>query len=77
MYLLIELFPQCKKEKQMSRFQKLSHVLWYCQYHHVHLLVKVPPKEKQRFKFSRSFHPCEEKSIGGTIFGQQVIALIP
>jgi len=23
----------------MSRFQKLSHVLWYCQ-----LLVKVPPK---------------------------------
>jgi len=22
-----------KRKRQMSRFQKLSHVLWYCQYH--------------------------------------------
>jgi len=38
MYFLIELFPQVKKEIQMSRFQKLSHVLWYCHYH----IVFVP-----------------------------------
>ena len=38
MYRLIELFPQVKKEIQLSRFQKLSHVLWYCQYH----IVFVP-----------------------------------
>ena len=27
-----------KRKRQMSRFQKLSHVLWYCQYH----IVFVP-----------------------------------
>jgi putative transposase len=88
MLLLFKLSPQLRKENHISRFSKLSHVLWHCQYHiiwvpkyryriltgevarevhnciniycarldceivelnvqadHVHLLVKVPPKQ--------------------------------
>ena len=39
LYLLAELCPQPNHgERIMSRFEKLTHVLWYCQYH----IVWVP-----------------------------------
>ncbi len=57
MYHLIELFPQVKKEIQLSKFQKLSHVLWYCQYH----IVFVP---KYRYRILKgSFGKYVYKSL--------------
>lgn len=37
-YPIYNLFPQIGKDKQMSRFRKLTHTIWHCQYH----LVWVP-----------------------------------
>ncbi len=47
---LLRCSPNPKKKKPMSRFQKLSHVLWYCQYH----IVFVPKCRHQVLKDDRS-----------------------
>ena len=39
----LKLSPQQKKGNQMSRFLKLSHVIWYCKYH-----IVLTPKYRYR-----------------------------
>ena len=51
--------PHNKKESSMSRFEKLSHVIWHCQYH----IVWVP---KYRYRILTGANANEVRQKSGT-----------